>query len=140
MPAYNAYKTYLLSPAALNLLSATVKVALLSSAYTPDIDANQFWSDVSANEVVGAGYTAGGQALANKTVSQDNANDRGKFDADDTNWPGSTITARYAVLYQDTGVPGTSHLLGYIDFLTNKSSNGGTFSLQWQAAGIVVTQ
>ena len=46
----------------------TIKVALLSSTAAYN-DTNQYWSDISANEITGTGYTAGGEALVNKTVT-----------------------------------------------------------------------
>lgn len=137
---YNSYKTLVLSPTGVNLGSDTIKVALLTNAYNPDFDAHDFFNDVSAFEVSGAGYTAGGQALANKAVTQDNTNDQGKFDADDLTWPGSTFTARYAVIYKDSGVASTSPLIGVIDFLTDRTALDATFSIQWQSVGILLAQ
>ena len=96
------------------------------------------WSDVSSNEVAATGgYVAGGTALASKTLTQDNSNDLAYFDAADTTWAASTITARFLVLYKDTGVAGTSALIGYYDFGSDKSSSSGNFTLQWAATGIL---
>jgi hypothetical protein len=39
--------------------SDTIKVALLSSSYTPNQDTHDYFDDVSANEVTGTGYTTG---------------------------------------------------------------------------------
>lgn len=135
---YNAYKVNVFSPVDIDFLADDIKVALIAPGYTPNFDTEEFFSDISANEVVGAGYTQGGISLANKSVSQDNTNNRGVFDADDINWPGSTITARGCVIYKNTGVAGTSKLIGYIDFVTNRSSSGGTFTIQWQSVGIAL--
>ena len=118
-------------------LADTIKVALLSSAYTPNQDTHEFWSDVSANEVTGTGYTAGGQALGTKTATYDAATNTIKLDAADVTWAASTITARYAVVYKDTGVATTSPLVAYVDFVTDQSSNSGDFTLTWDANGIV---
>ena len=114
----------------------TIKVLLVTSTFTPNVDTHQVLSDVT-NEVVGTGYTAGGAALANKTVTQDNTNDRCVFDADDTTWATSTITARAAILYKDTGTPSTSTLICYKDFTTDKTSTAGPFTIQWDATGIL---
>ena len=108
---------------------------LVSSSYTPDQDADQFIDDVD-NEVSGDGYTAGGATLASKTVTQDDTNDRGVFDAADVTWSDSTITARGAVLYKDTGTPSTSPVICYFDFGEDKISTDGDFTIQWNAAGI----
>ena len=47
----------------------TIKVALLSSSYTPDQDAHDYFNDVSTYEVSGTGYTTGGNTLASKTAT-----------------------------------------------------------------------
>lgn len=119
--------------------SDTIKVALLSSSYTPNQDTDDYFNDVSAYEVTGTGYTAGGVTLANKSVSYNSGTNVTKFDADDVSWTSSTITARYAVIYDSTGTASTSALIGYVDFGSNQSSSSGTFSIVWDAAGIFTT-
>lgn len=119
--------------------SDTIKVALLSSSYTPNQDTDDYWNDVSSYEVTGTGYTAGGATLANKSVTYTGATNVTKFDADDVSWTSSTITARYAVIYDSTGTASTSALIGYVDFGSNQSSSSGTFSIVWDAAGIFTT-
>ena len=117
--------------------SDTIKVALVSSTYTPDQDAHDYWDDVSANEVTGTGYTAGGAALATKTITYTGATNVIKLDADDTSWTSSTITARYAVIYDASPVADSAKpLLGYVDFGQNESSSNGTFTIAWNASGI----
>ena len=59
------------------------------------------------------------------------------FDADDVAWTTSTLTARYAIIYKSTGTSSTSPLIGYIDFSSDKSSVTGTFTIQWNAEGIL---
>ena len=111
----------------------TIKAALLTNVYTPDKDHN-VWTDVSANEVSGTGYTAGGKDLTTVAWTEDDTNDLGKLDADDVIWTNSTITARYCVLYDDTVV--TDDLIMCFDFTTDKSSSGGDFKVQFNASGI----
>lgn len=115
----------------------TIKVALLSSSYTPDQDAHDYFNDVSANEVSGTGYTAGGATLASKTATYDSANNVVILDAADTTWASSTITARYAVIYDSTGTSSTSPLIGYVDFGSDQSSTSGNFTITWDSTGIV---
>ncbi len=118
--------------------SDTIKVALVSSSYTPDQDAHDYWDDVSANEVSGTGYTAGGATLASKTATYDAGTNVIKLDAADVTWSASTITARYAVIYDDTpATAATKPLIGYVDFVTDQSSNNGNFTITWDANGIV---
>ena len=115
----------------------TVKVALLDNTHTPAQDTHDYFDDVSADEVSGTGYTAGGATLANKSVGYTAGTNVTKFDADDVSWGSSTITARYAVLYVDTGgASSTDPLIGYVDFGEDVSSSSGTFSITWDAAGI----
>ena len=119
--------------------SDTIKVALLSSSYTPNQDTQDYWDDVSSFEVSGTGYSTGGATLANKSVSYDSSTNVTKFDADDVSWTSSTITARYAVIYDATGTASTSALIGYVDFGSDQSSSSGTFSIVWDSAGIFTT-
>lgn len=117
--------------------SDTIKVMLATSSYTPNQDTHVYKSDVT-NEVSGTGYTAGGQALASKTVTYDGATNTVIMDAADTVWSASTITARYAIVYDDAGASdATKVLLGYIDFGSDQSSTSGNFTLTWDATGII---
>jgi len=119
----------------IDMVNDTIKVMLCTSSFTPDVDNMNFKSDIT-NEVSGTGYTAGGQALASKAWTRDDANDRAYFDAADVQWASSTITARFAVIYKDTGTPTTSPVIGYFDFEADKSSDAGNFTLEWNASGI----
>jgi hypothetical protein len=132
---YNSFKVKI-ADGNIDLNSDTIKVALVTSGYTPDQDAHDFFNDVT-NEVSGTGYSAGGETLANATMTQDNTNNRGKFDADDVTWATSTITARGAVIYKSTGTASTSPLIAYIDFGSDKSSSASNFTIQWHADGIL---
>jgi len=122
---------------AFDLVNNTIKIMLLTSSHTTNIDTQEFIDDVSANEVSGAGYSSGGATLGSKAVTADNTDDEGVFDAADTSWGTATITARYAVVYKDTGTPSTSPILCIIDFGSDKVSTGGTFQITWAAEGIV---
>ena len=112
----------------------TIKVALLT---TPDQDAHDYLNDVSTYEVSGTGYTAGGNTLASKTATYDSATNVIILDAADTTWASSTITARYAVIYDSTGTASTSALIGYVDFGSDQASTNGNFTITWDATGIV---
>jgi hypothetical protein len=120
----------------IDLTDDTIKVMLVTSAYTPNRDTHTKRSNVT-NEVVGEGYTAGGETLAGKLVTQDNDNDRAQFDASDVSWTESTITARGAVIYKSTGTAANDNLITYIDFGENKISSNGIFEILWNANGIL---
>lgn len=116
----------------------TIKVALLSNAYTPDQDAHNYFDDVSTNEVTGTGYTQGGITLTNKTNTYNSGTNTVVLDADDVTWSSSTITARYAVVYNASpATNATRPLIGYVDFGSDQSSSNGNFTITWDATGIV---
>lgn len=118
----------------LNLASDNITVMLVTSTYTPAQATHEFKSSVTG-EVVGTGYTARGAVLSAKSVTASGG--KGIFTAANVTWPTSTITARGAVVYEDTGVDATSALICYIDFLADKSSSAGNFTISWNAGGIV---
>lgn len=113
----------------------TIKVALCTSTYTPDVDTHDFFNDIT-NEVVGTGYTAGGKTLTASAPTYDTATNETRLDAADTEWAESTITARYAVVYKSTGTSTTSPLILYVDFGENKVSSAGLFKIVWNAVGL----
>src|SRR5690606_42030455 len=80
---------------AINLEGHDIRVALLKASYSPG--AHGYWSNVSTHEVSGAGYQAGGNSLANKSVSANTTTADATFDADYVIWFNSTSTASYAV-------------------------------------------
>jgi hypothetical protein len=134
---YNAAKKNLIN-GTIDLDTDTIKAMLVTSAYVPNADTHAFRSDVT-NEVAGTGYTAGGQALTTKTVTQDNTNDRAVFDADDVVWATATITARAAVLYKSRGgLASADELLAYLDFGADITSTAAAFTVQWNASGILL--
>jgi len=132
---YNYGKAEILR-ANIDLESDTIKVALVTSSYTPNIDTHENFDDIT-NEVSGTGYTAGGATLANKAVTVDTDDDEGMFDADDVTWASASIVARGAIVYKSTGVASTSQLIGYVDFTEDKTASGGDFVIEWNAEGIL---
>lgn len=113
----------------------TINVMLCTSSYTPDQDAHIYKSSVT-NEVTGTGYTAGGATLTGKTITYAGATNTITLDASDVTWSSSSITARYAVIYDATGTGATSALLGYVDFGEDQTSLEGDFTITWDATGI----
>lgn len=111
-----------------------IKIMLCTSSYTPVQGTHQFKSDVTA-EVVGTGYTATGNTLGTKTAAT--AALVATFDAADTSWSASTITARYAVVYDSTpATDATRPLIFYIDFGADVISSGGTFTITFDVLGL----
>lgn len=114
-----------------------IKVMLCTSTYSPDQDTHQYKSSVT-NEVSGTGYTAGGATLTTSAPTYTAGTNTLVLDAADVSWPNSTIVARYAVVYDSTpATDATRPLLGYVDFGQDVSTTAGTFSIVWDAAGIL---
>lgn len=132
---YNTFKRDIMN-GSIDLDTDIIHVMLVTSAYIPNEDTHEFKSSVT-NEVSGTGYNARGSALASKTVTVDTIDNEGVFDAADVTWATSTITARAAVVFKETTVDGTSRLICYLDFVTDKSSSAGDFTIQWGAEGIL---
>ena len=107
------------------------KVMLVTSSYTPNFGTHDFKSDVT-NEVSGTGYDAGGKSLTSVTLTQSGGTIT--FDAANLTWASSTITARGAVVYDDSLT--NDPLICYIDFGADKSSSAGDFVLTFNASGI----
>ena len=105
-----------------------IGVMLVTSAYVPDVDLHLDRADVT-NEVVGTGYTAGGNIDLTASAAIDLVNDRLDITLPGTSWAASTITARGAVYFLDTGVAANDLLIAYNDFGSDVSSTNATFTL-----------
>lgn len=122
-------------------LESNVYCALVNNSYSGaiDIDNHKFWGDINGTyEISGSGYTAGGAALSSPAVTQDDTLDAGKFDA--TNWQiaNATVTAAGAVLYNSSGSGVSADaLIAFVDFGSDQSVTAGTFTIQWNANGIL---
>ena len=121
----------------------TIKLALVTSAYTPDQGNDEFWSDVVAHEIAaGGGYTTGGYTLTGDAKAYDATTREDRFDANDLNGGALTPASpfRYGIIYKDTGVAATSPLLAYINFGADQDPGGLPFAIQWPATGIFYGQ
>lgn len=113
----------------------TYKVKLLSAA-TFDASHTTLAGTGGTEATTGTGYTAGGQALSNVSVTTVTTNDA-KFDADDLTWTasGGAITASYGIIYNDTDADDPP--IAFIDFDGSQSAGDGTdFKIVWNANGI----
>jgi hypothetical protein len=128
---YNRFR-YNLMAKQVDLTSATLKVALMAVGHSFSATDNT-WSQVSANEITntsGSSYVAGGQLLTTPTVTQAAAT---KFDADDSIWTQASFSAYFAVIYDTYN----NNLIACIDFGGVKTVTGGTFTISYNASGII---
>lgn len=118
----------------------TIKVALVTSTYTVDQDAHEFFSSITNELATANGYTAGGVTLGTKSVAVDTATNQTRFIAAAAVWTataGNSITARKAIIYKSTGTAATSPLLGWVDFGVDVPATGDTFTITWDATGVL---
>lgn len=125
---------------AVDLLADTIKLALFTNSITtPNYATNTAYgaAPFNANEVSGTGYTAGGAALANDTITESSGDL--VYDADDTSWTSSTFSSvRGGLLYDDTiTTPTADPGVAGITFGADYSVTSGTFTVQYAATGIV---
>jgi len=132
---YNVFKLNIMN-GGIDLDTNTIYVMLVTSSYTPNQDTHLDRADVT-NEVTGTGYTSGGAEITSKTVTQDDTDNEGVFDAADVTWSTATITARGAVIYKSTGSAATDTLICYLDFGSDQSSSAADFIIAWNAEGII---
>jgi hypothetical protein len=134
---YQSFREYV-GDGTIDLDGHTFKVMLTSSSYTPNAGTHSVKADVTNELGTANGYTAGGQALGTVTWTRSGATVT--FDADNTVWTatGGSITARYAVIYDDTAA--SDELVAYILLDTTPAdvtaTDGNTFTLAWNASGI----
>lgn len=122
----------------------TIKVALITSAVAPAEATHDFWNDLSANEVSasGTGYTAGGQALASKTEALTSGVTK-LGAADPTGYAQNAsgfTSARYAILYKDTGVGSTSPLIAFADLGSNVGNVAGALTFDFDTTNNVLIE
>ena len=104
----------------------TFKLALYTSSASLGAGTTAY---STSNEVSGTGYSAGGSALTNVTPSADGTT--AITDFADLTFSSSTITARGALIYNDS-VSDKAVLV--LDFGADKASSSGDFTIQFPAA------
>ena len=106
----------------------TLKIALYTSSAS--LGATTATYTTSA-EVSGTGYTAGGATLSSQAVAYDSSNNVAYFDAADPSWSSATITARGAIIYNNSK---SNASIAVLDFGSDYSSSNGTFQVQLPSA------
>jgi hypothetical protein len=84
----------------------------------------------SSNEVSGTGYTAKGNSLTNVTPTSTGTT--AFTDFSDTTWSSSTITARGAMIFNDTASGDPSVVI--LDFGSDKSTSSSDFTIVFPTA------
>ena len=125
---YNRFKANLMNKV-VDLEGDTIKVTLYDNSHSFTAADTDYTTD---NELATTGgYTQGGATLASKAVTEAATT---KWDAADVAWTSATFTAYHAVIYDSTA---GNDLIASIDFGGAKVVAAGTFTIQFDAAGII---
>lgn len=109
-----------------DIAGSVFKVALYTSSATLGSTTTAY---TTSNEVVGTGYVAGGNTLANLGTFVTVAT--AFVDWTDSTWSSSTITARGALIYNSSA---SNAAVLVLDFGTDKSSTAGDFTIIFPTA------
>lgn len=134
---YDSAKEYI-GDGTIDLDTHTFKCALFTSSSNANTLTNATLASLT-NQVANAnGYTTGGNTLASVTWTQTGGT--ATFDAADTTWTasGGSITARYAVIYDDTAASDELLCVCLLDTTPADvtATNGNTLTIQFNASGI----
>lgn len=108
--------------------SQTYKIALYTSSATLDASTTAY---STSNEVVGTGYTAGGNTLTIST-NPTSSGTTAYLSFANTTWSTATITARGALIYLANGT--TNPTVAVLDFGGDKTSTAGDFTINFPTA------
>lgn len=108
----------------------TIRAIFVTTGYTFTAS-HQDFADLTTTQGDGGSGRANGEALASKTVTN------GVADAVNPVFASVTITNGNAfILYKDSGVDGTSWLLGYFDSIGTFSATAQQVTINFDGAGI----
>ena len=105
----------------------TYKMALYTSSATLGATTTVY---TTSSEVVGTGYTAGGNTLT-VSVSPTSSGTTAYFSFSDTSWTSATFTCRGALIYNSTNA---NKAVAVFDFGSDKQVVGGTFTITFPTA------
>ncbi len=105
----------------------TFKIALYTNSASFDASTTAY---TATNEVSGTGYSAGGNTLTR--VDPTTSGTTAFTDFADTTWSSSTITARGALIYNDSAAGNPAVVV--LDFGSDKTSTNGDFTVVFPTA------
>lgn len=123
----NHYK-YQLMKKLVDLSADTLKIILMNNTFAFDKDAHATLANVTADQLATLnGYTQDDKVLANKVLSEDDVNDKGKMVCDDVSWTasgGAIGPTGAAIIYDETTADNT--VIGCIDYGTDYTIQDGS--------------
>lgn len=120
---------FLLATKVIDFANDAFKIALMADGFIFNKDTHHIWGDVSGSELgAGNGYAAGGNTLAGVAVTEDDADDRTEITWNNTQWTangGPIGPSPGAIIYDFTVAAPVKPVVGYIDFLGNRTQADG---------------
>ena len=121
--------------------SASMKCALMQSTFTgtnQSQTAADYWNDVSAYELAGTNYTAGGKTIGTTSLTTTAGSGKTITFAGGTStvWTTATLTARGAVVYKALAAASDSPVVFFLDFGADVPAVGGDFTITWHTDGM----
>lgn len=137
--AFNTFREYQ-GDGTMDLDNDVFKMGLWLSSWTPNMETQSVYADISANEHANQyGYTTGGQTV---TCTWTRSTVTVTFDSADGPWTasGGTITCRYAAIYDDTPTSPADPMVCY-SLLDNTPADvsvtdGNTLTVEINASGV----
>jgi hypothetical protein len=117
-----------------NFTSGTYKIALYTSLANLD---NTTTAYTTTGEVVGSGYTAGGQTLVNIVPASDTSNNSAYISFNNVTWASVSFTCRGALIYNGT----TNAAVCVLDFGSDKIASGNftvTFPTATSTTAVII--
>jgi hypothetical protein len=111
----------------LNSGGSTFQIALYSNSASFTAATTAY---TTSNEITGTGYTAKGNSLTR--VDPSTSGTTAFTDFSDSTWTSSTLTARGALVFNDSASGDPSVIV--LDFTADKSSSSGDFTIVFPAA------
>ena len=120
-------------------IAETWKAVLLDNTFTYVTGTYITYADLlaSGTEIVGTGYTAAGAAVTKSAWGAGSGytgTTNAMLDATDVAWTTATFAAaRFVAVYETTG----GLIRAIYDFGADKSVTTGTFTVEWNASGLI---
>jgi hypothetical protein len=128
-----------------NWVADDIKFALATSAYTPDIDADEWLSQVPQVPPTGS-YPAGGVPLHSRAITYDSALNLTMLVSSDVFFnaigeENTPVDVRFGVIYRNVSDnPGQSPLLAFVDFGDAATFTGQALTVVWSRHGALTLQ